>query len=105
MSAMRLVLISLILAWSLPVAAQSPAKPGQFDYYLLSLSWTPQFCAAAADRCGGAEHRGFVVHGLWPETETGGFPLSCRPAGRVPDRLVERMLAILLASVDTVIAR
>ncbi|EPY01644.1 ribonuclease T2 family protein [Magnetospirillum fulvum] len=46
---------------------------GQFDYYLLSLSWSPAFCATpagakAVDQCGAtAPARGFVVHGLWPQ--------------------------------------
>jgi ribonuclease T2 len=25
-------------------------EPGQFDFYVLSLSWSPSFCAAAAER-------------------------------------------------------
>jgi len=50
---------------------------GQFDYYLLSLSWSPAFCATpagakATDQCGtSAPARGFVVHGLWPQYRPG----------------------------------
>lgn len=46
-----------------------------FDYYVLSLSWSPQYCASAPARddhfqC---QHRkyGFVVHGLWPQYRGG----------------------------------
>src|SRR5262245_21113480 len=57
---------------------QSPAQrftgtsnvPGEFDYYLLSISWSPAFCATHADRvqqCGIDTHFGFVIHGLWPQ--------------------------------------
>ncbi len=98
-----IVILFVLFAGGLPAAAQTAAqttaKPGQFDYYLLSLSWSPQFCAKhgmrSGSQCAPAARQGFVAHGLWPENENGGFPLSCRPAARVPDRLVERMLAFL----------
>jgi ribonuclease T2 len=48
-------------------------EPGQFDYYVLSLSWSPSFCEASGERgappqqqCG-ARAYSFVVHGLWPQ--------------------------------------
>jgi ribonuclease T2 len=61
--------------------------PGQFDFYVLSLSWSPSFCAGATERAaergsgGGAATAqqcgprpySFVVHGLWPQYEKG-FP-------------------------------
>jgi ribonuclease T2 len=65
--------------------------PGVFDFYVLSLSWSPGFC----DTGGAQKHRpqcdagsglGFVVHGLWPQYETG-FPSDCGPAGRLPSRI------------------
>jgi ribonuclease T2 len=63
----------------------APSSPGApYDYYLLSLSWSPEFCATHADneQCG--HHLGFVVHGLWPENYDGSYPpaASCtmRPA-------------------------
>ena len=98
---MRLALVILIVLFACcpPVAAQTAAKPGQFDYYLLSLTWSPQFCAehpgTASAQCDTGRRLGFVAHGLWPETESGGFPLSCRPTARVPAPLVGRLLAIL----------
>src|SRR6266851_217650 len=51
--------------------------PGEFDFYLLSLSWSPSFCEQASERgsggrsqiqCGGRPYY-FVVHGLWPQYE------------------------------------
>ncbi len=51
--------------------------PGQFDFYVLSLSWSPSFCASSAerapDRKPGLECEraySFVVHGLWPGNRT-----------------------------------
>jgi len=51
--------------------------PGQFDYYLLTLSWAPEFCHSHGEspECGG-QHFGFVVHGLWPQYANG-YPESC----------------------------
>src|SRR5450830_1812920 len=51
--------------------------PGEFDFYVLSLSWSPSFCEEASERgnggrsqaqCGGRPFS-FVVHGLWPQYE------------------------------------
>jgi ribonuclease T2 len=59
--------------------ANSEAQSGQFDYYLLSLSWAPTYCLTHADdgaECSGKGY-GFVVHGLWPQYDTGGYPENC----------------------------
>ena len=52
-------------------------KPGVFDYYLLTLSWSPEFCHSHQDKpeCQSGHH-GFVVHGLWPQY-TDGYPENC----------------------------
>ncbi len=65
--------------------------PGNFDFYVFSLSWSPGFCETpAAERargqCASGSQLGFVVHGLWPQY-TRGFPSDCSPAGRVPSRV------------------
>ena len=62
--------------------------PGEFDFYVLSLSWSPSFCEESSERgnegrsqaqCGGRPFS-FVVHGLWPQYEHG-FPDYCeRPS-------------------------
>ncbi len=77
--------------------------PGQFDFYVLSLSWSPSFCAAAAEReprrrlgpqCGGRPFS-FVVHGLWPQFERG-FPSSCQtPAPWVDRKIINGTLDIM----------
>jgi ribonuclease T2 len=53
--------------------------PGQFDYYLMSLSWSPTYCLTHQyDRaqCAGKGY-GFVLHGLWPQYDSGGYPHNC----------------------------
>jgi Ribonuclease T2 family len=63
-----------------PNAQTAPAKnvPGQFDFYVLALSWSPDYCATKGDpqQCGGGRQLGFVLHGLWPQYEKG-WPASC----------------------------
>jgi len=62
-----------------PVHAQQYAQPGKFDFYLFTLSWSPQFCAT--DQRDSAECHvpsgNFVVHGLWPEFKNGSWPSEC----------------------------
>ena len=71
----------------------------QFDYYLLSLSWSPEYCAGSpgggsSQQCGGGRQFGFVVHGLWPQYNRG-YPQFCRNTSRVDDNLVEKLLPIM----------
>src|SRR5262245_6927236 len=79
---------SLLWAAAGPAAAQDRRQgaPGEFDYYVLVLSWSPSFCADSAERnpdraarnpqCGERPFS-FVVHGLWPQYEKG-FPEFCQ---------------------------
>ena len=78
-------------------------QPGQFDFYVLALSWSPSFCEATAERgresreqCG-ARPYSFVVHGLWPQYERG-FPEFCQvPAPRLDRNIVSSMLDLMPA--------
>ena len=73
------------------------AIPGQFDYYLLSLSWSPAFClqTPGAAECNGPRRFGFIVHGLWPQNEHG-WPEHC--AGReLPGEVADEMSDLMPA--------
>jgi len=94
---LRAAILASVLGWSAagPAAAQEAAEPGRFDFYVLSLSWSPTYCLEAGERankrqCGSGSHYGFIVHGLWPQTESG-YPESCpsRFPARVPQELGE----------------
>jgi ribonuclease T2 len=100
----------LILAGALagPVSAQDSRQnaPGDFDFYVLSLSWSPSYCEQARERgntsrgtqaqCGGRPYA-FVVHGLWPQYERG-FPDYCqRPAPRLNRNIMSSMLDLMPA--------
>jgi len=62
---------------------------GQFDYYLLALSWSPAFCIqqSYSSQCNGPRQLGFVVHGLWPQDEKG-WPQHCGGDTQVSDSVV-----------------
>lgn len=88
-------LLLLILGLSL-MSLLAAAAAAPFDYYILSLSWAPEFCAqpgeAAANPLECGTGKGFVVHGLWPEADRGRSPESCGPSKSVPKGLVNDML-------------
>ncbi|MDD3762568.1 MAG: ribonuclease T2 [Nevskiales bacterium] len=84
----------LLLAAAVTSAAASE-KPGAFDYWILALSWGPQYCKSnpADPQC--QEPHGFVVHGLWPQYETG-YPDYCGPRlEQLPEDLEQRMLPLM----------
>jgi ribonuclease T2 len=95
----------LLTSLAAPAQHQRQDTPGQFDFYVLSLSWSPSFCAAAAERgrgrtanaqCGVRPYS-FVVHGLWPQYERG-FPEYCQvPAPRLDRSIVASMLDLMPA--------
>jgi ribonuclease T2 len=100
--------IALIVAFLFvpsPLHAQDHRQnaPGLFDFYVLSLSWSPSFCEAAGERgtppqqqCG-ARPYSFVVHGLWPQYERG-FPEFCQvPAPPLDRTTVSAMLDLMPA--------
>src|SRR5450631_3461723 len=74
------------------------ASPGDFSYYLLSLSWSPAFCLSSPDtaECNGPRDYGFIVHGLWPQNETG-WPEHCDVRLRVPDEVVQGIADLMPA--------
>jgi len=67
---------------TLPAAAtKTPADSfGKFDYFVLALSWAPDYCAANGSsdpqECGLGKKLGFVLHGLWPQYNQG-YPSNC----------------------------
>jgi ribonuclease T2 len=104
--------LAWISIWTLagtiqPALAQDARHnaPGEFDYYVLSLSWSPSYCQDVEERgrsgrapaqCGGRPFS-FVVHGLWPQYERG-YPEYCeRPAPRLDRNIMTSMLDLMPA--------
>jgi ribonuclease T2 len=105
-SAVRVVVAAVFMAAVASSASgqdRRQNKPGEFDYYVLALSWSPSFCAEAAERnpqrapqqqCGRRPYA-FVVHGLWPQYDKG-FPEYCQvPAPRLSRAIVSGMLDLM----------
>jgi ribonuclease T2 len=110
MSALRLVARAALLFVCLSIPSFAVAQDrrqneaGQFDFYVLALSWSPSFCEASKERgtsnrsteqqCGERPYS-FVVHGLWPQYEKG-FPEFCQvPAPRLDRGIVSSMLDLM----------
>lgn len=81
-------------------SSQRPQGRG-FDFYVLSLSWSPTFCDSDAGRdnraqCGTGKRFGWVVHGLWPQNERG-YPQDCdSPEGsRVPETIARGIIDLM----------
>jgi ribonuclease T2 len=100
---MRKLILSIVamalLAVALPLMASKKKKAAApaFTYYLLSLSWAPDFCVQPGKgsdpaECGTGNKIGFVVHGLWPQGDTGRGPENCGSAAPVADSIVQAML-------------
>jgi len=91
--------------------ADRGGMPGDFDYYVLSLSWSPTYCNGrdgggggraredddddrdsrsggrgygrdGGEQCNGVRPYAFVLHGLWPQYERKGWPENCQGTNR-----------------------
>jgi ribonuclease T2 len=91
-------LVVMAFCWSGLGIARKHKTQGEatFDYYLLSLSWAPNYCADhptdRSSECRTGNHTAFVLHGLWPSANNGAQPMSCKPASPVAASTVSHML-------------
>ncbi len=89
-----LIVLGLAAALLAQSSRRSAATAASFDYYVLSLSWAPAFCAKPGEashnpgECASGQAIGFVVHGLWPQAATSKSPESCGNAGQVAKAVV-----------------
>src|SRR3954453_6217310 len=103
---MALALLAFAGVGAAPAQDRRQNAPGEFDFYVLSLSWSPSFCEAASERGGDGRAQqaqcagrpfSFVVHGLWPQYENG-FPNYCqRPSPRLDRNIMSSMLDLMPA--------
>src|ERR1700709_2687600 len=94
----RLLISLLLMVAAAGIASAQDRRqnnPGEFDFYVLSLSWSRSCCEQASERgnsgrsgaqCGGRPFS-FVVHGLWPQYERG-FPEYCQRSAEWLDRSI-----------------
>ena len=96
---MRILLILLLTATSLRASGE---RSGDFDYYVLALSWTPTWCALEGDsrdseQCDSARNHGWTLHGLWPQNHRG-WPSFCRTSERQPSRSMTKDMADIMGT-------
>lgn len=77
-------------------------KAGDFDYYVMALSWTPSWCASegdgrGSDQCEPNKGYGFTLHGLWPQHERG-WPDYCRTDKPDPSRRQTNAMTDIMGS-------
>ncbi len=72
-------------------------QTGDFDYYVVSFSWSPSYCLTHPNdkrQCGGRGF-GFVLHGVWPQKQAGGYPENCPVTSQPSSAAVEKALAFM----------
>ncbi|HCY99295.1 MAG: ribonuclease T [Rhodobacterales bacterium RIFCSPHIGHO2_02_FULL_62_130] len=96
--------------WMLAVAASclfTPApvqaegeQAGDFDYYVMSLGWSANWCALEGDahndpQCDRGRRLTWTLHGLWPQYEEG-YPSYCHTTARDPARTESEAMADIM---------
>ncbi|WP_298812409.1 ribonuclease T [uncultured Roseibium sp.] len=81
-----------LMAASLQSVSSLADQPGDFDFYVLALSWSPTYCKQEGEdanphQCDVRNPFRFVVHGLWPQYENG-YPSSCPGVRQRIDRKI-----------------
>ncbi len=97
-----LCILALTLAVHvLPLRADAD-RAGEFDYYVLALSWSPGWCAVEgtarrSPQCAPERDLGWMLHGLWPQHERG-WPSYCPTDARPPTRQMTREMADIMGT-------
>lgn len=95
---MRLAIALACLALLAQPASAEGERAGDFDYYVLSLSWSPSFCAGRTDDHPQCDRPlGWVLHGLWPQYDQG-WPSYCPTGHRNPSRSDTAAMADIMGS-------
>ncbi|MEO0358705.1 MAG: ribonuclease T2 [Pseudomonadota bacterium] len=75
-------------------------RSGDFDYYVMALSWSPNWCALEGRAKGSPqcdEDFGWILHGLWPQYEDG-WPSYCPTTERNPSRRMTNDMADIMGT-------
>ena len=90
--------IGLLL--SAAVAHAEGDTAGEFDYYVMALSWSPTWCAIEGDARDAEQcdtDLGWSLHGLWPQFHRG-YPSYCNTVERAPSRRETGEMADIMGS-------
>lgn len=94
---MRWLMILLLTAG---FARAEGDRAGEFDYYVMALSWSPNWCRIEGDakkspQC--EEDHGWILHGLWPQFHRG-WPSYCNTPERQPSRTMTSEMADIMGT-------
>ncbi len=98
---MRVIALCAVLC--LPLMARADGeKAGDFDYWVLALSWSPNWCeiegdAKGSEQCDPRHDFGWTLHGLWPQYQRG-WPAYCPTAERPPSRAMTRDMSDIMGT-------
>ena len=75
-------------------------QAGDFDYYVMSLGWSSNWCALTGDarrdpQCDKGRGLTWTLHGLWPQYESG-YPSDCRTVQNDPNRSDSAQMADIM---------
>ena len=92
----ELIVALALIVNALPLRAEGE-RAGAFDYYVLSLSWSPSWCDGRTEgpQCG--RSLGWILHGLWPQFERG-WPSYCPTREWNPSRRETSAMADIMGS-------
>jgi ribonuclease T2 len=93
-------LAARLTAALLALAAPAAAQP--FDYYVMALSWSPNWCEREGDaknspQCAPDREHGWILHGLWPQFDSG-YPSYCQTSERPPSRKMTAGMADIMGT-------
>jgi len=96
------IALSALIALTPVHAFAEGEKAGEFDYYVLALSWSPNWCALEGDarrspQCDNGTGHGWIMHGLWPQFHRG-YPSFCRTTHRTPSRSMTSDMADIMGT-------
>ena len=99
---MRRIFLTLLFAFTGFSAHAEGERAGEFDYYVMALSWSANWCALEGDarnspQCDTREDFGWTLHGLWPQFHRG-YPSYCQTAKRPPTRGMSADMADIMGS-------
>ncbi len=94
-------LMAALIALAPPLHAEGE-RAGVFDYYVLSLSWSPNWCLREGDarnspQCDDGTGHGWIMHGLWPQFHRG-YPSFCQTVQRPPSRSMTSDMADIMGT-------
>ncbi|CAN0588252.1 unnamed protein product, partial [Ectocarpus sp. 12 AP-2014] len=75
-------------------------RAGEFDYYVMALSWSPNWCALEGDARDAEQcdtDAGWLLHGLWPQFHRG-WPAYCPTTQRAPSRRMTGEMTDIMGS-------